>query len=64
MTNEKFKSLIEAPVVNEKDMLRKIELRSAIARAVRITLQYPEQARQYYDSLPRAANENIPKISE
>ena len=60
MTKEKFKSLIEAPVANEKGMLRKIELRGAIARAVRITLQYPEQARQYYDSLPKAVNENMP----
>lgn len=60
MTKERFKKLIEAPAANKTGILRKIELRSAIARAVRMTLQYPEQARQYYDSLPKAVNENMP----
>lgn len=59
MTKERFKKLIEAPVKNEKGILRKIELRNAIARAVRMTLQYPEQASQYYDSLPKVVNENF-----
>ena len=60
MTVERFKELIEAPAINEKDRLKRIYLRGAIGRTVRITLQYPEIAKEYYESLPRVVNENIP----
>lgn len=62
MTLERFKALIEAPAINEKDRLKSIFLKGAIGRTVRITLQYPEIAKEYYESLPRVVNENIPTI--
>ena len=65
MNKEKFKDLIEAPSKRESlSFLDKICLRGIIQRTVRITLQYPEFAQDYLDSLPKAVNENIPTPSD
>ena len=65
MNKDKFKDLIEAPTKRERlSFLDKICLRGVIQRTVRITLQYPELAQEYLDSLPKAVNENTPTISE
>ena len=75
MTQEKFKDLIEAPVNNlpekpevqayiQYGLVQKVFLRALIGRTLRLTLQYPELAQEYFDSLPKAVNENTqPKIS-
>ena len=64
MNKHKFKELIEAPTKRESlAFLDKICLRGIIQRTVRITLQYPELAQEYLDSLPKAVNESeIPTI--
>ena len=71
-----FKSLIEAPIeyVKEKPDVsatrnysgaKKIFFKSLIYRTIRLTLQYPEQAKEYMDSFPRiVSEENIPTTSE
>ena len=59
MTQEQFKDLIEAPVNNEKEFWNRIRIKSVISRTLRLTLQYPDFAQQYLDSLPKAVNENI-----
>lgn len=65
MDKDKFKELIEAPTKRESlSFLDKICLRGVIQRTVRITLQYPELAQEYLDSLPKAVNENVPTPSE
>lgn len=65
MDKDKFKDLIEAPTKRESlSFLDKICLRGVIQRTVRITLQYPELAQEYLNSLPKAVNENIPTPSE
>lgn len=78
MTNDTFKSLIEAPVLHiekvmdstksskEYDKLfwEKMQLNSAIARTMRLTLQYPEFAKAYLESLPKATMDNIPTATE
>lgn len=59
MTQEKFKQLIEYPSQTQaKDFWDGIKIRSVIARIMRLTLQYPELAKEYYDSLPKAVCEN------
>ena len=63
MTQEKFKDLIEAPTKRSEDFWERIKIKSVIARTLRLTLQYPELAQEYLDSLPKAVNENIPTIS-
>jgi hypothetical protein len=74
MTQEKFKDLIEAPANSAKSTnvsayrsygnAKQVFLRALIGRTVRITLQYPELAQEYLDSLPKAVNENVPTISK
>ena len=64
MTQEKFKDLIEAPANHEKDFWTKTTVSAVIGRTVRLTLQYPEVAQEYLDSLPKAVNENIPTPSD
>jgi hypothetical protein len=65
MDKDKFKLYIEFPSKRESlSFLDKIYLRGVIQRTVRITLQYPELAQGYLDSLPKAVNENVPTISE
>ena len=65
MDKDKFKELIEAQTKRESlSFLDKICLRGVIQRTVRITLQYPELAQEYLDSLPKAVNENVPTPSE
>lgn len=68
MENKDFKDLIEEPLrVNKQRMIRaesyreqeiyrsnNIILGACISRTIRLCLQYPEQAKQYYDSLPKA----------
>lgn len=58
MTQEQFKDSIEAPVNCEKEFWTRISIKSAIARTLRLALQYPEFAKAYIDSLPKAVNEN------
>ena len=60
MTQEKFKDLIEAPLRNENDFWNRISIKAIVARTLRLTLQYPEEAQKYFDNLPKAVNENIP----
>lgn len=68
MENKDFKDLIEEPLrVNKQRMIHaesyreqevyrsnNIVLGACISRTIRLCLQYPEQAKQYYDSLPKA----------
>lgn len=68
MENIDFKDLIEAPLrVNKQRVIHaesyreqeiyhsnNVTLRTCISRTIRLCLQYPEQAKQYYDSLPKA----------
>ena len=64
MDKEKFKDLIEAPKIHEKDFWNRITIGAAIGRTVRLTLQYPELAQEYLDNLPKAVNENVPTVSK
>ena len=74
-----FKDLIEAPIdyLVEKPGVssvcatrsyggaKKIFFKSLIFRTVRLTLQYPELAREYLESFPKVVNEeNTPTVSE
>ena len=71
-----FKNLIEAPIDNIVENpgvsatrnysgAKKIFFKSLIFRTVRLTLQYPELAKEYIESFPRVTNEeNIPTTSE
>ena len=77
MTNDTFKALVEAPVLHiEKEMdstksskeydqlfWEKMKVKSAIARTMRLTLQYPEFAKEYLESLPKATMDNMPTAS-
>ena len=67
MDKDKFKDLIEAPANYAKSNTRaavsahmsysgakQVFLRALIGRTVRLTLQYPELAQEYLDSLPKA----------
>ena len=68
MENKDFKDLIEEPLrVNKQRMIsatsyleqeiygiNNIVLGACISRTIRLCFQYPEQAKQYYDSLPKA----------
>jgi hypothetical protein len=63
MTQEKFKDLIEAPVNSEREFWDRIRVKSIISRTLRLTLQYPDLAQEYFDSLPKAVNENIITVS-
>ncbi len=58
MTQEKFKELIEAPT-RVDDFWERIKIKSVIARTLRLALQNPELAREYFDSLPKAVCEKI-----
>lgn len=58
MTQEKFKEQIEAPSRVDDFWLR-IKIKSVIARTLRLTLQNPELAQDYFDNLPKAVCENI-----
>ena len=71
-----FKNLIEAPIdylVENPDVsatrnysgAKKIFFKSLIFRTVRLTLQYPELAKEYIETFPRVdSKENIPTPSE
>lgn len=73
-----FKDLIEAPInyVKEKPDVsdvsatrnysgaKKMFFRSLIYRTIRLTLQYPELAKEYIDSFPKIGGDNIPTPSE
>lgn len=63
MTQEKFKDLIEAPVNSENALWGRIRIKSLISRTLRLTLQYPDLAQEYFDNLPKAVNENIITVS-
>lgn len=74
MTQEKFKDLIEHPLKHaienpevgafrQYSSAKRVFLRALIGRTLRLTLQYPEYAKEYLESLPKAVNENIPTIS-
>lgn len=62
MTQEKFKEHIEAPTRIDDFWLR-IKIKSVIARTLRLALQNPELAQEYFDNLPKAVCENIPTTS-
>ena len=67
-----FKNLIEAPIdylvenpgvsaTRNYSGAKKIFFKSLIFRTVRLTLQYPELAKEYIESFPRiVSEENIP----
>ena len=63
MTHEKFKDLIEAPS-HVDDFWERIKIKSVIARTLRLTLQNPELAQEYFDNLPKAVCENTPTVSK
>lgn len=63
MDKDKFKDLIEAPKKREKEFWNRIAIGAAIARTVRLTLQYTELAQEYLDNLPKAVCENTPTPS-
>lgn len=63
MTQEKFKDLIEAPIGKTDEFWQRMNIKFVIARTLRLTLQYPEDAKAYFESLPKAVNENIPTPS-
>ena len=68
MTQEEFKWHIEHPLrVNNQRIIdantyaeqefhrsNNISYRALIARTIRLCLQYPELAKEYYDNLPKA----------
>lgn len=70
-----FKDLIEAPVNSLKDKpdvsatrsygdAKKVFFKSLIYRTIRLTLQYPELAKEYLDSFPKInKNNDIPTPS-
>lgn len=60
MTQENFKSLIEAPYIYEDRTFAKY----AVARTVRLVLENIDLAKEWYDNLPKAVmdNEKIPTI--
>ena len=62
MTKEKFKEQIESPARVDDFWLR-IKIKSVIARTLRLTLQNPELAQDYFDNLPKAVCENLPTTS-
>ena len=70
-----FKDLIEAPANSLEDKpnvsatrcyddAKKVFFKSMIYRTVRLTLQYPELAKEYIDSFPKIIYENVPTPSE
>lgn len=62
MTDEKFKDLMQAPFKYTSD---KVFASFAVHRTLRLTLQYPEFAKRYFDNLPKAVQEyNEPKTSK
>jgi hypothetical protein len=63
MTQEKFNDLIEAPIGKTDDFWQRMNIKFVIARTLRLTLQYPEYAKAYFERLPKAVNENIPTPS-
>lgn len=63
MTQEKFKDLIEAPIGKTDEFWQRMNIKFVIARTLRLTLQYPEYAKAYFERLPKAVNENIPTPS-
>lgn len=66
MTKEEFKQYIEYPLEKLRTaeiknrieattvFLRRIELSATIARTARLCLKYPDLAKEYLDSLPKA----------
>lgn len=79
MSKIDFKSLIEAPIdylvekpgvssvsaTRSYKCAKKIFFKSLIFRTVRLTLQYPELAKEYIESFPKVVSEeNIPTASE
>ena len=63
MTPEQFKDLIEAPS-RVDDFWERIKIKRVIARTLRLTLQNPELAQEYFDNLPKAVCENVPTTSK
>jgi hypothetical protein len=76
MSEINFKDLIEAPIdylvekpgvsaTRSYEGAKKVFFKSLIFRTVRLTLQYPELAKEYIESFPKAVSEeNIPTASE
>lgn len=62
MTQEKFKDMIEAPLL-VYDSRERIIIKSTIARTLRLALQNLELAQEYFDNLPKAVCENVPTPS-
>lgn len=56
MDKETFKKQIEK-FVSEVDPIRRIHEQAIIANAVRLTLAYPELAREYFENEPAAVQE-------
>ena len=63
MTPEQFKDLIEAPS-RVDDFWERIKIKSVIARTLRLTMQNPELAQEYFYNLPKAVCENMPTTSK
>lgn len=63
MDIEQFKDLIEAPANREEDFWKRISIKATICRTLRLAFQYPEEAQEYLDNLPKAVCENVPTPS-
>ena len=64
MTQDKFKDLIECYANREEDFWKRMTIKAVICRTLRLAFQYPEEAQEYLDNLPKAVNENIPTATE
>ena len=59
MTREEFKKQIEYPLNDfmpneDVDFWKSIHIGATIERTLRLALQYPNLAQEYFDSLPKA----------
>ena len=55
ITIDDFTRVVEAPHKwTDSKNCSKVFVKAIIARTMRLTLDYPELAREYYDSIPKA----------
>lgn len=58
MDYDSFKQQIEFPYKWAKDFNDKITIGAAVQRTLRLVLRYPELAKKYMDTLPKATMDN------
>lgn len=65
MSQQKFDEIIsKIPSEFSKDPLFKIMVKGIISRTLRLTLEHPVLARNYYESLPKATMEYLDKTQD